>query len=202
MKLVGPDGWRLEKDGIVSLKAGLQLDFGGAAKGYAADRILNVMKAQNVTGFVSLGGCIACRGTKPGGKPFCFGLKTPEAGASDCFATLTLPGDGVLSTSGDYERFYRIGGRTYSCILDPLTGRPSESLFRSVTVFGPDGTVTDILSTWLMLLTPRQAFEAAEEAGCWMIAVGKDDTVYLSEELRDCFVLRPEHRDYTLRWMS
>ena len=69
--------------------------------------------------------------------------------------------DEAISTSGDYERYFDEDGVRYHHILDPATGRPSEGI-RSVTVVGPEGTLTDALSTTLFVLGAEQGLALVE----------------------------------------
>ncbi len=66
----------------------------------------------------------------------------------------------AISTSGDYDRFFIEDGVRYHHILNPDSGRPTSGI-RSATVLGPDGTMTDALST--------SVFVGGVEAGLLMI---------------------------------
>ena len=59
--------------------------------------------------------------------------------------------DTCLSTSGDAEQFFEVGGIRYHHVLDPRTGMPSRGV-RSVTVITPDATLADALSVALMVM--------------------------------------------------
>jgi thiamine biosynthesis lipoprotein len=112
--------------------AGMELDLGGVAKEYAADRAAAVCRREGLRhGLVDLGGDLALIGPQPDGAPWRIGVRNP-LGGDDAVATLFVS-DGGLATSGDYERFWTLEGRRFSHILDPGTGRPVEGL-RSVTV--------------------------------------------------------------------
>jgi thiamine biosynthesis lipoprotein len=64
--------------------------------------------------------------------------------------------DQSLSTSGSYEKFFRLNGRTYCHIMDPRTGRPVEGMLQT-TVIAPEATDSDALSTAVFVLGPRQS---------------------------------------------
>lgn len=110
----------------------MEIDLGGIGKEYAADRAAQICVSLGVQhGLVNLGGDIAIAGPQPDGSPWRIGVRdprTPEA----AIATLFEEAGGV-ATSGDYERFWEIGGRRYGHILNPLTGWPVASA-TSVTV--------------------------------------------------------------------
>jgi thiamine biosynthesis lipoprotein len=66
--------------------------------------------------------------------------------------------DEAISTSGDYERFFEEDGKRYHHIINPSTGRPTEGVL-TVTVIGPDGTMTDGLDTAIFVLGPAAGLE-------------------------------------------
>jgi hypothetical protein len=62
---------------------------------------------------------------------------------------------GAVSSSGDYERGFTIGGTHYSHILDPRTGRPANRV-TSVTVIAPANAIANAVATTLSVLEPEQ----------------------------------------------
>ncbi len=83
------------------------------------------------------------------GQPWIVGIRHPRV-AGEVVTKLPLV-DEAISTSGDYERFFEENGRRYHHIIDPATGRPTEGIL-TVTVIGPDGTMTDGLDTAIFVL--------------------------------------------------
>jgi thiamine biosynthesis lipoprotein len=61
--------------------------------------------------------------------------------------------DSSLSTSGNYEKFFRLGGRMYGHIMDPRTGDPVQGILQTTVIAG-DATSTDVLSTAIFVLGP------------------------------------------------
>jgi FAD:protein FMN transferase len=80
---------------------------------------------------VDLGGDIRVAGTRPNSEPWVIGIRHPERQGEP--VALVRLAQGGLATSGDYERFFYIGGKRYSHLLDPRTGWPLNG-FSSVTV--------------------------------------------------------------------
>ncbi len=110
---------------------GMEIDFGGIVKEYAADCVAGL--ADNLgagPGMVELGGDIRLFDTDKS-RSWQVGIRDPHD-ASRPAATVRLQ-QGGLATSGDYERYSVIQGRRYSHILNPLTGWPVEG-FSSVSV--------------------------------------------------------------------
>lgn len=128
---------------------GMELDLGGIVKEYACDRAAECMLdagAQAV--LVDLGGDIRVAGTRPDNNPWPIGIRLP--GASDAAASAVEMIAGGLATSGDYERFFDIGGRRYSHVLDPRTGWPIEGV-ASVSVTADACLEAGRLSTLALL---------------------------------------------------
>lgn len=147
-------------------KEGVRIDLGGVAKGYAVERGALLLRERGVThGIVTAGGDSRIVGDRRG-RPWTVGIRDPR---DDHGLVARLPLiDEAISTSGDYERFFESEGVRYHHILKPGTGlSPAE--VRSVTVIGPDATMTDALSTGtfvlglrdgLALIDSLEAFEA------------------------------------------
>lgn len=128
---------------------GVRINLGGIGKGYACDRAVELLRAAGVEhALVSAGGDTRLLGDRRG-QPWVVGIRDPDDGGA--MVTRLALVDEAISTSGDYERYFEEDGVRYHHILDPATGRPVEGV-RSVTVVGPDGTLTDALSTSVFVL--------------------------------------------------
>ncbi len=102
---------------------GLELDFGGIVKEYAADRVAALLQAAGMPhALVNLGCDIRAAGPRSDGSPWQVGIRDPRR-AGEMQTSVPLFG-GALSTSGDYERCIEIEGRRYGHVLDPRTGWP------------------------------------------------------------------------------
>ena len=136
----------------VTLAEGSMLDFGGIAKGYAAERCAELLAQAGVeAALLSLGGNVQTLGSKPDGTLWTVGIANPEA-PSEAIAKLTFSGSKALVTSGGYQRYFEENGVRYHHILDPKTGCPAESGLTSVTVLADSGTLADALSTALFVM--------------------------------------------------
>ena len=128
---------RVEKDAIRCDKAGMQLDAGGIAKGYAADEALAALRKSGIQrAMVALSGDIVA-GDPPPGRD---GWRVQALGA-----VLSLANQAV-STSGDEFQFLEAGGKRYSHIIDPRTGRALENS-TPVSVVAATGMEADSLAT-------------------------------------------------------
>ena len=128
---------------------GMELDFGGIGKEYAADRVADICLALGVTsGLVELGGDIRVLGPHPDGSLWRIGIRHPRH-PEEAAGTIHVA-SGAIATSGDYERCLELGGRRYCHILNPQNGWPAEGL-SSVTVLGGQCMVAGSLATIAML---------------------------------------------------
>lgn len=145
-------GWtQVQREGaqLFLPRQGMQIDFGGLGKEYAADRAALVLRQQGVQhALVNLGGDIASVGTKPDGQPWTAGIRHPRDPAQ-IMASLQLFGQ-ALATSGDYERYFEHAGQRYCHIINPQTGWPVQH-FRSVSVVAPSCLLAGAVGTTVML---------------------------------------------------
>lgn len=149
-----------ESSGSASLKGpGQMVDLGGIAKGFAADRAVEIYRKRGVTSaMIDLGGNIAVLGSKEDGSPWNVGIQDPDAPRGECLGVLSVSDKSVV-TSGDYERFFEVDGQRYHHIVDPRTGYPAESGLRSVTVVASLSMTADALSTALFVLGLERGLE-------------------------------------------
>lgn len=117
-------------------KAGVELDPGGIGKGYAVDRMVEVLKQYGIqTALVSASGSsIYGLGAPPGEKGWKVQIRDPKD-EKKTVADVYLK-DESMSTSGNYEKFFRAEGRIYSHIMDPRTGWPAQGVL-SVSAVTP-----------------------------------------------------------------
>lgn len=123
-----------------------QIDTGGIAKGYIADRLTAYMEERGVkSAVISLGGNIVCIGEKKTGtgtEKFKIGIETPYSDMKKISGVIKMS-DGTAVTSGVYERYFEKDGRKYHHILDLKTGCPKMSDLLSVTVISEKGRSAD-----------------------------------------------------------
>ena len=152
-----------EKDTITFQREGMALDFGGIAKGYATDRAAAILRGRGVeNALISSGGNIYCLGMKSDKEMWKVAIEHPRD-EKKIFAALRLK-DKAIDTSGDYEKYFIIGGKRYSHIIDPRTGYPIGDKVVSATVVADDATSCDMFATALCVLD-ENALATAETLG-------------------------------------
>jgi thiamine biosynthesis lipoprotein len=137
--------------------AGMKLDFGAIAKGYAADEALKVLQEHGFKSALVDGNGNFAAGDPPPDKDF-WTIELFQLQESNHNTLNQPPPDKMLvklknqgvSTSGDYSQSIIIDGHRYSHIIDPITGRPQTGK-RLITVIACDGMTADALSTILCI---------------------------------------------------
>jgi thiamine biosynthesis lipoprotein len=167
--LVGWHGVEWDGRALRLPRAGMELDFGGIGKEYAADRAQAVLlEAGARHGFVNLAGDLRLVGPAADGTPWTFAIQHPRDPGAAC-AQVQLS-HGALATSGDYERFFVTpDGRRCCHILDPRTGQPVAH-WQSISVIAPSCAAAGALATIGMLLGP-QALPFLHSQGAAFLAV-------------------------------
>lgn len=143
---------------------GMQLDFGGFAKEYAADRAATLLQSLGAAhGMVRLGGDIRLMGPRPDGSPWRIGIPHPRE-PGRLLGQVALR-EGALATSGGHERRFESGGRGHGHVLDPRTGWPVTA-WASITVVAPACLAAGGLSIVAMLQEhDAPAFLRAQQVG-------------------------------------
>lgn len=185
LRLVGYENININGN-RAELPDGVMIDLGSVAKGYAADRLAEILKADGVkSAILDLGGNIQLIGGNPDGSGWRVGVKDPVGDGS--IGVLTLK-DKAVVTSGGYERYFEQDGEIYWHIIDPSTGRPADSGLISVTVVGDSGTRCDGLSTALFVMgLDKSADFWRKNGGFEAIFVTKEGEIWVTEGLGDCF---------------
>jgi thiamine biosynthesis lipoprotein len=132
-------------------RPGVELDLGGIAKGYAVDRVVDLLRHRGVTAaLVSAGGStVYGLGSPPGRGAWDVRIQDP-LGAERTALTVPLK-DRALSIAGTSEKFFDADGVRYSHIMDPRTGRPVQGVL-SVAVLAGTGTAGDALDDAFFVL--------------------------------------------------
>jgi thiamine biosynthesis lipoprotein len=154
------------KSTVFLKKKGMMLDLGGIAKGYGADLAVEALKRDGIkAGIVAVAGDIKTFGSKPDGSLWNVGIENPrQKDASDEIIAAIRLRDKAISTSGDYQRYFILGGRRYHHLLDPKTGYPAMHC-RSVSVITDKGVFTDSFATAVFVLGPEKGMKLLRKLG-------------------------------------
>jgi len=174
-----------EQGSTVFLKrAGMQIDVGGIGKGFAADLVVEVMKAAGATaGVVALSGDIKTFGRMPDQEPFVFGIQHPRKEQGQILGRIALENEAV-STAGDYQRYIMKDGIRYHHILNPSTLQPARGC-QSVTVIAKDGVMADGLDTGIFVMGPEKGMALIESlSDVEGVIVDEHGKIYISSGLQ------------------
>jgi thiamine biosynthesis lipoprotein len=141
-------------------RPGMAVGLGGIGKGYAIDRVKDILRRSGFSDFMIQFGGDLYVGGRSGDRPWSLGIQDPRGPADKAFAAVSLS-DSTFSTSGDYERYFFKDGRRYHHILDPATGEPARGC-RSVTIVAGSATIADGLSTGVFILGPEAGMALIE----------------------------------------
>jgi FAD:protein FMN transferase len=118
-------------------RPGVELDPGGIGKGYAVDRMIEVLKRHGVrAALVSAGGSSVYGLGAPPEEPRGWRMEISAPGSLDTMVAEVFLKDQSLSTSGSYEKFFYAGSRRYSHLMDPRTGYPAQQV-SAVSIVAP-----------------------------------------------------------------
>lgn len=188
MALCGYEKLQLEEDRLSFAQPGMGIDLGGIGKGYAAERLLELLKEQGVSSAIlSLGGNVQTLGLKPDGSLWRVAVQDPFD--PEGYAGILSCGETAVVTSGDYQRYFEQDGRRYHHILDRETGFPAESGLASVTVVSQDPVLADGLSTALFVMGLEEAcaFWRANSEDFQAVLITQAGEIFVTAGLEDTF---------------
>ncbi len=141
----------------------LSIDLSAVAKGYAVDKIAELLNEYGFESFmVEIGGEIRLKGKNSSGNYWRIAIEKPSTDERSIQTVLSLT-DISMATSGDYRNFFEKDGIHYSHTIDPRTGYPVSHTLASVTVLHDQCMDADAWATALMVLGPDKGYNLAEE---------------------------------------
>jgi thiamine biosynthesis lipoprotein ApbE len=163
--------WRLDpKSGLATRVSDAPLMLNSFTKSYIVERAAAAaLRVPGVHGVVvNIGGDMVVRGARSD----TVSVADPRADAEngEPVAILNVR-DRAVATSGSYRRGFEIGGRHYSHIVDPRTGRTAEEII-SATVVAPDAVDAGALATAFCILSPEESRKLASTvsgADCMLV---------------------------------
>ena len=188
LKLVGSDkiDFNEETRKISFKNKGMEIDFGGIGKGYITDELVKILTDEKVeSAIINLGGNVFCFRKKPDGSLWNIAIRDPNE--PDKYMAAIRLEDSAVITSGGYERYFEENGIIYHHILDPRTGKPSESGLKSVSIISKDGTLADALSTSLFIMGEEKAIGYWKENGSNfdILLMTNDNRLLVSAGIKD-----------------
>ena len=147
---------------------GMQLDLGGIAQGYVAQKVIDFLLSQGIDhALVNASGDIVMSGAPVNKDGWVVGVNLPEKTDELLNQKLILKNRAV-TTSGDAYQFIEKDGIRYSHIINPITGY-GVTFHRNVTVIAADGTTADWLATACSILSLKKAKKLASILGAELL---------------------------------
>lgn len=187
-------------DSIKLNRKGQMLDLGGIAKGYAADRAIEIYRENGIkSAFINIGGNVLTLGNKPDGSSWNIGIQDPAKPRGQYIGVISV-NDKAIVTSGDYVRYFVENGIRYHHILNPLTGYPSNSDLTSTTIITQKSIDADGLSTPVFTLGLTEGMEQISRIkDAEGIFITKDKKVFVTEGAAGVFAFCGESSGYDYR---
>lgn len=170
-----------EKNTVKIKSKDISLDLGGIAKGYATQRVADKLAEMGLKhGFINAGGNVVVIGAKPDNSPIRVGLQIPDKTNLQTSSLMSISIDSRMAfvTSGNYQRYYEVDGKTYHHIIDPDTSMPA-AFFDSVTIITPDSTMADALSTAFFNMSLEEGYQLLQQLQNDGIEI---DVIWVSKE--------------------
>ncbi|KMT23237.1 FAD:protein FMN transferase [Clostridium cylindrosporum] len=180
-----------KEDHTVMLKnKGQAIDFGGIAKGYAADEVKNIFLRNSIKhALIDLGGNLFVLGKKIDKTFWNIGIQHPLRMRGEYVGVINAANKSIV-TSGNYERYFMVDGKRFHHILDPRTGYPSENGVISATIVSDFSIDGDALSTCLYVMGANEGIKFLESIdGVDGIVITEDKKVYTTSRVKDNFKL-------------
>ena len=159
--------WRdltAERGRIVKARDGVTLDLCGIAKGWALDRLADLLAQGGIdAALIDLGGELRALGRHPSGRPWQVAVEDPLAPGSA--ARVLALADRAVATSGFAHQSYRLAGQDYGHIADPRSDQPAATALRSVSVLAPEAMTADGWATALFAAGPMDGPDLARGQG-------------------------------------
>ncbi len=179
----------------VKCEKGVYIDLVAIAKGYIGDKVAKIFEEENLSAVIDLGGNIVLVGKKPDGTAYKVGITYPDE-VGDYFCTVDMKYKSAV-TSGAYQRFFEENGKKYHHIMDPKTGKPSQSDISSVTVFSNDTALADAYSTAIFVMGIDKSKEFLKNKKDIAVAIldSEKKTLYASEDIAKDITLQQNYKD-------
>lgn len=150
-------------EGIKKHNPEIQCDFSAVAKGYAVDKVAELLDQNSFHSYmIEVGGEVRVKGEKFPGTAWSIGIERPVSMEHSTFLAIKLKNQ-ALATSGNYRNFYFWEGKKYSHEIDPHTGYPVPNTIASVSVIHSSCAYADAYATAFMVMGKEKAFSFAEE---------------------------------------
>lgn len=184
LRCTGTDKIKLEGRYLSKTKPCVAIDVDGIAQGYSVDIVAQFLEEKHIQNYiVEIGGEIRLKGRKqPGEQKMKIGIESPgyDQQGANVLQKIIVPGEGAVTTSGNYRKYHESNGKKFSHTIDPRTGYPTENNLISVTVYAQDAITADAYDNVLMAMGLDKALsftEAHPEIAAYFIYKDTDGNI-------------------------
>lgn len=175
-----------EKSTVYLKDKEMSLDVGAVAKGYVVEKIGGELENNGVAAaLIDIGGNIKAVGKKDDGGPWRLGLQNPDLESDDFYVHTIELEDKSLVTSGNYQRYYTVGGKRYHHIIQPETLMPSDE-YAAVSVICDNSSIGDALSTALFNMDEEKGRVLAESFNAEVLWIRPDGSESMTDGFKAC----------------
>lgn len=166
---------------ITKLNPNIYLDLSALAKGYAVDRVTELLESKLIDNYmVEIGGELSLKGHNSKNRKWQIAIEKPTAEARE-IQTIIVISDTAIASSGNYRNFFEQDGQRYSHTIDPRTGRPITHKLVAVTVLSESTMTADGLATAFMVLGADKALALAEQEKMQVLFYIKSDNGFIEQ---------------------
>ncbi len=156
---------------VFLVQKGMQLDLGGIAQGYIAQKTIDLLKENKIeNALVDASGDIVCIGKPPGKTGWAIAVSVPK-NEHELLSRQLILSNCAVTTSGDMNQFIEYGGKRYSHLLNPFTGYGITTQ-QNVTIIANDGPTADWLTKACSILPTKEAMKLARQMSAELLIVG------------------------------
>lgn len=185
---VGVNQFTLTNSEVVKHHQNVYIDLSTIAKGYAVDRIADLLMQNSLSNYlVEIGGEMRVAGTKANQEKWIIAIEKPISGERAIQQIISI-GDNAIATSGDYRNYYEENGVRYSHLINPKTAYPIQHNLVAVTVVSPTSIAADGLATALIIMGSEQGIKLAESqsiAALFITKVGNEFVEYQTKSFKN-----------------
>ena len=163
----------------------LSIDLSAIAKGYAVDKIAELLRDQKIKNFlVDIGGELRGFGVNAKQSLWRVGIETPDNIMPRTPITVVQLNNQSIATSGDYKNYLEFDGKRYSHEIDPQTGYPVTHNTASVTVIADNTMLADAWATALLVMGSQQGLQLANQLHLAAFFVDRNQKAFTTSHSR------------------
>ena len=164
-----------EQKSLRKTQKDMQIDLSAIAKGFAVDKISELLKQNNLPNhLVEIGGELIASGLNQADKKWRIAIEQPDLSTKITQQGLDISNRAV-ATSGDYRNYFVEKGVRRSHIIDPKTGYPISHKLASVTVVHESTAMADAFATALLVMGEEKGKLFAEKNNLDVLMIIRKD---------------------------